>query len=121
MKCGVAYVVAGEVVDVRLGEHGVVLELRLAERWGVASNDDKLGLSGAESLEGRLVSEGDYGMNQQSARGSSSSSPVEVVCVPFPDFITSARRELMPSEVFLVFLTGAISALSGYDDPGCGN
>jgi hypothetical protein len=59
MKVGGAYVVTGEVVDVGLGEHGVVLELRLAERWGVASNDDKLGLSGAESLEGRLVSEGD--------------------------------------------------------------
>lgn len=57
---GYAYVVSGEVVDVGLGEHGVVLELRLAERWGVASNDDKLGLSGTESLEGRLVSEGDW-------------------------------------------------------------
>lgn len=56
---GYAYVVSGEVVDVGLGEHGVVLELRLAERWGVASNDDKLGLSGTESLKGRLVSEGD--------------------------------------------------------------
>jgi hypothetical protein len=52
-------VVALEVVDVGLGEHRVVLQLRLAERWGVASNDDKLGLSGAESLEDRLVSEGD--------------------------------------------------------------
>lgn len=48
------------MVDVGLGEHGVVLELGLAERWGVASNDDQLGLSGAESLEGRLVSEGDW-------------------------------------------------------------
>ena len=49
------------MVDVGLGEHGVVLELRLAERWGVTSNDDELGLSGAESLEGRLVSESDCG------------------------------------------------------------
>lgn len=32
--------------------------------------------------------------------------------VPFPDFITSARRELIPSEDFLVFFVGAISALS---------
>jgi len=39
------YVVTGEVVDVGLGKHGVVLELTLAERRGVASNDDKLGLS----------------------------------------------------------------------------
>lgn len=53
------YVVAGEVVDRGLGEHGVVLELRLAERGGVASNDDELGLAGAERLEGALVSESD--------------------------------------------------------------
>jgi hypothetical protein len=59
LEDGCAYVVSGEVVDVGLGEHGVVLELRLAERWGVASDDDELGLSGAEGLEGRLVSEGD--------------------------------------------------------------
>ena len=61
-----------------LGQHGVVLELRLAERRGVlftsaladeaeaadktyAGNDDELGLSGAEGLEGRLVSEGNCG------------------------------------------------------------
>jgi hypothetical protein len=47
------------VVDVGLGKHGVVLELTLAERRGVASNDDELGLSGAEGLEGRLVSKSD--------------------------------------------------------------
>ena len=60
MKIFCTYVVTSEVVDVGLGEHGVVLELRLAERWSVTSNDDELGLSGAESLEGRLVSEGDW-------------------------------------------------------------
>lgn len=70
-----AYVVTGEVVDVGLGQHGVVwegsastrtlesrqltLELTLAERGGVASNDDKLGLSRSEGLEGGLVSKGD--------------------------------------------------------------
>ena len=32
--------------------------------------------------------------------------------VPFPDFITSARRELMLSAVFLTFFTGAIVARS---------
>jgi hypothetical protein len=53
------YVVAGEVVDVGLGKHGVVLELTLAERRGVASNDDELGLSGAEGFEGRFVSKSD--------------------------------------------------------------
>lgn len=42
-----------------LGKHGVVLELRLPQRGGVASNDDELGLASAEALEGRLVSEGD--------------------------------------------------------------
>ena len=56
---GHAYVVAGEVVDVGLGKHGVVLELRLAERRGVASNDDQLGLAVADLLEGALVSESD--------------------------------------------------------------
>jgi hypothetical protein len=47
------------VVDVGLGQHGVVLELTLAERRGVASNNDELGLSGSKGLEGRFVSEGD--------------------------------------------------------------
>ena len=53
------YVVAGEVVDSGLSEHAVVLELRLAERRSIASNDDELGLSGTKRLECRLVSEGD--------------------------------------------------------------
>lgn len=49
------YVVAGEVVDLGLGEHAVVLELRLPQRRGVAGDDNELGLSGAQALEGRLV------------------------------------------------------------------
>lgn len=70
------YVVTGEVVDLGLGKHGVVwkgqpssvclrhggqrtLKLTLAERRGVASNDDELGLSRSEGLEGGLVSKGD--------------------------------------------------------------
>jgi hypothetical protein len=53
------YVVAGEVVDGGLGQHAVVLELTLAERRSVASNDDELGLAGSEALEGRLVSKSD--------------------------------------------------------------
>ena len=40
--------------------HSVVLKLRLAERRGVASNDDELGLAVAERLEGALVAEGDF-------------------------------------------------------------
>ena len=57
--CGGTYVVAGEVVDGGLAEHGVVLELRLAERGGVAGDDDELGLAGAEGLEGGLVTKSD--------------------------------------------------------------
>ena len=53
------YVVTREVVDRGLGQHAVVLELRLAERRSVASNDDELGLAGSEALEGRLVSKSD--------------------------------------------------------------
>jgi hypothetical protein len=55
----VTYVVAREVVDGGLGQHAVVLELRLAERRSVASNDDELGLAGSEALEGRLVTKSD--------------------------------------------------------------
>jgi hypothetical protein len=47
------------VVDGGLAEHGVVLELRLAERRGVAGNDDELGLAGAEGLKGGLVTKSD--------------------------------------------------------------
>ena len=72
-----SYVVTSKVVDVALGKHRVVLKFGLAERGCVAcscrsvsvishgwtsdrkrtGNDDELGLSGTESLEGRLVSE----------------------------------------------------------------
>lgn len=53
------YVVTSEVVDGGLGQHAVVLELRLSERRSVSSNDDELGLAGSEALEGRLVSKSD--------------------------------------------------------------
>lgn len=46
------YVVAAEVVDGSLGQHAVVLELGLAQRRGVASNDDELGLARSEALQG---------------------------------------------------------------------
>ena len=36
---------------------------------------------------------------------------MKIKFLPLPDFITSARRELMLSAVFLVFLVGAIVAL----------
>ena len=66
------------MVDSSLGQHAVVciflsvscassircqfqrtLELRLPERWSVASDDDELGLARAQRLEGRLVAKGD--------------------------------------------------------------
>ena len=37
---GGTYVVTAEVVDRGLGQHGVVFELRLPQRGGVASDDD---------------------------------------------------------------------------------
>lgn len=47
--CGArTYVGAAVVVDGSLGQHGVVLELGLAERRGVASDKDQLGLARAE-------------------------------------------------------------------------
>lgn len=92
-----------------LAQHGVVLELTLTERRSVGGNDDQLGLAGAEGLDGRLVAQGDYRRCQQFCPRSEI-FVIEHVCenVPFPDFITSARRELMLSPDFLLFL-GAIS------------
>ena len=40
------HVVAREVVNGSLGEHSVVLELRLAEGRSVGGNDNQLGLAG---------------------------------------------------------------------------
>ena len=62
------YIVTSEVVNVGLGQHRVVLELTLAERRGVSGNDDELGLSGSKSLEGRFVSQGDYGLKSESEK-----------------------------------------------------
>lgn len=53
------YVVAGEVVDRRLGQHGVVFQFRLPQGRSVASDDDKLGLACAQALECRLVAKSD--------------------------------------------------------------
>lgn len=59
------------MVDSDLAQHGVVLELRLAERGSVASDDDELGLAGAQALQGRLVTESDLARlhDQRQARG----------------------------------------------------
>jgi hypothetical protein len=64
------YVVAREMVDRGLGQHAVVLQLGLAERGGVAGDDDQLGLSGAQALEGGLVAQGDLsGLHHQGEPG----------------------------------------------------
>jgi hypothetical protein len=94
-------------VDGGLGQHAVVLELTLAERRSVASNDDELGLAGSEALEGRLVTQSDC-QNCQSPNSNSIACSSGVQNSPFPDFITSANLELMLLASFLLFLTGAI-------------
>lgn len=104
----VTYVVASEVVNGGLGQHAVVLELTLAERRSVASNDDQLGLAGTKALEGRLVTKSDCEemlvVFWRDNRG-------WIDCVPLPDFITSANLELMLLASFLLFLTGAILSI----------
>eukprot|EP00960_Hanusia_phi_P063703 765542-Hanusia_phi.AAC.1 len=44
------------MVNVGLGEHSVVLDLRLAEGRAVVADDDELALARPEGLEGGLVS-----------------------------------------------------------------
>ena len=43
------------MVDGSLGQHGVVLQLRLAERRGVAGNEDQLGLARAEGYSENML------------------------------------------------------------------
>merc|ERR1719145_534105 len=50
-------VVPGVVVETGLGQHGVVLDLRLAEGRSVVGDDDQLALAVPQGLEGLLVSE----------------------------------------------------------------
>ena len=40
------------MVNVGLGQHGVVLELGLSQRGSVAGDDDEFGLAISEGLEG---------------------------------------------------------------------
>lgn len=94
-------------MDIGLGEHRVVLELTLAERRGVASDDNQLGLARSKAFQGGLVAESDC----KYVRFLLALTPKAVENnQPLPDFITSARRELMESEVFFAFF-GAIVAL----------
>jgi hypothetical protein len=53
------YVVAIEVMDGSLRQHGVVLKLGLAQGRAVGGDEDELGLAGAKSLHGGLVTHGD--------------------------------------------------------------
>ncbi len=115
---------ASEVVDGRLGEHGVVLELGLTERRAVAGNQDKL----SWSRQGTRGEKGDCqhkGPSQPHApvpgeRVSGRDEPLpERICLRadlypreyLPDLTTRARREAMDSEDFaaLDFLVGAIA------------
>lgn len=40
-----------EVVDLGLGQHGVVFQLRLSQDWGVTGNDNQLGLTSSQGLD----------------------------------------------------------------------
>merc|ERR1712045_158626 len=50
-------VVPDVVVDSGLGQHGVVLDLRLPEGRSVVGNNDELGLAQPEAVEGLLVAQ----------------------------------------------------------------
>lgn len=108
------YVVAGEVVNGSLGKHGVVLELRLAERGSVGGDDDELGLAVTEGLQGRLVSQSDWMQKHVRIILSLYSHACLIAISPFPLFITRANLELMLSPDFL--LLGAIVTLSKSPD-----
>ena len=64
------YVVSREVMNWSLGQHAVVLKLRLAERGGVASNNDQLGLARSQTLQSALIAKDDFAglHNQRQAR-----------------------------------------------------
>lgn len=103
------YVVAREVVNGSLGQHGVVLELTLAERGSVGRDDDQLGLSVTEGLEGGLVTKSDCWAAVRK-KNLTYMYMIVVKTLPFPLFITRANLELMLSPDFL--LLGAIVTLS---------
>lgn len=74
------YVGSREVVDGGLGQHGVVLEKRLAQRRSVLGDDDELGLAASEALEGGLVAEGDLaGLDDERQLGADAIQEVSIV------------------------------------------
>ena len=91
------------------------LELTLAEGGCIARNDDELCLARAEGFESRLVAKCNCVLltvgYRIHARFSAGLLPSPKGTIPFPDFMTRARRELMLSAVFLAFFVGAIAAL----------
>lgn len=99
------------MVDGGLAEHGVVLELRLAERRGVAGNDDELGLAGAEGLEGGLVTKSDLAGLLWKCQLCCSSLGVGI-SPGMRTLIVSANLALMLSAVFAPFF-GAILLVFG--------
>merc|ERR550525_151492 len=50
-------VVSRIMMDTGLGQHGVVFDLRLPERWGIIGNDHQLRLPHSQSFEGLFVAQ----------------------------------------------------------------
>lgn len=48
----ITHVVPSEMMDVGLGQHGVVFQLALAQRRGIAGNDDQLGFARSKGFQG---------------------------------------------------------------------
>lgn len=97
-------------MDRGLGQHGVVLELRLAQRRSVSGNDDQLGLASTEGLEGGLVTEGDLStLHTKFAKSQFVGLHV------FAGRISYTSASLLERELasFLFFLMGAIVTTGG--------
>lgn len=103
-------------MDSDLGQHAVVLQLTLSERGSVSGNENQLGLAGTESLEGRLVSQANCENMHQNLFSLLTMATWQERNSPFPDFITSARRELRLSEVFF-FLGAIVNVVQAVLDP----
>lgn len=100
-----AYVVSSKVVDVALAQHGVVLELGLPEGRSVSYKTHQSHFPKHETVGGNIPA-------MMTSLAFPERRVLRVDLYPstyFPDFITSAKRELMESVVFLVFFVGASS------------
>lgn len=71
-------VVSGVVVNGGLGKHSVVFNFGLAETRAVGRDDDQLGLTGTEGLEGGLVPE-----NVLTGLDNKCEARVDVLCICF--------------------------------------